>query len=77
MRSMEAFRWSSVAPEIFSLFIVLILLGSLVPGGSVLAQGAAEVPNPGTDLWREVRQRGAADESGPAPGILAAGTHGC
>lgn len=69
MRSMKEFRWSLVASNTFSLSIILILLGSLISGGPVHAQGAAEVPNPGTDLWREVRQRGTADEPGSAPGV--------
>lgn len=43
-----------------SLLLLLVVILAPVPGGGASANNREEgiqVPNPGTDLWREVRKR--------------------
>ncbi len=71
MGLMEAFRWPMAAsdgPKPLGIILLAVLILGMVPIGAFSAE-VAGVANPGTDLWREVRQRGAADEPGPAPGV--------
>jgi len=71
MRSMEETRWSLAATNCFHLFWILLLVAStflVIPDGLARAEGV-EIPNPGTDLWREVRQRDATPVPAPTTGI--------
>lgn len=71
MHSMEETRWSPAAPNRFHLFGILLLAVLVfwaIPGSPVRAEGV-EVPNPGTELWRAVRQRDATGVPAPAPGV--------
>ncbi|MCP3869851.1 MAG: formate dehydrogenase subunit gamma [Gammaproteobacteria bacterium] len=61
----------SVAPVSFPLCgiaLFFILVFWMIPGSPVNA-AEMSVPNPGTDLWRDVRQRSADDMPAATPGI--------